>query len=195
MEIAVTYSQSSGALTDKDGAIPLSVDRIAAATGCPQRNVAQHWPNILSALKEQGINSLPCQIAAAATVAVETGAFKPIQERRASASRQPALWATQERYWPSGFYGRGFIQLTWRGNYLDAGEALGIDLVGHPDLALEPVAAARILAYYLKTRGIESAAQAGDWQRVRKLVNGGTNGLKPFLTFVDALSSVGPEAA
>lgn len=151
----------------------LSSDQVAAATGCPQRNVAEHWPNLAAALAEHGIDTLAVEAAAAATVAVETRTFLPLRERRADPKKQPKLWALQERYWPSGYYGRGFVQLTWRGNYRDAGEALGLDLVGMPELALDSVTAARILGLYFKTHGIPAAAEAGDWPRVRRLVNGG----------------------
>lgn len=41
--------------------------------------------------------------------------------------------------------GRGYPQLTGKKNYLKAGTALGVDLVGHPDLALEPSVAAQIM--------------------------------------------------
>ncbi len=43
------------------------------------------------------------------------------------------------------YAGRGYVQLTWKANYRRAGEELGIDLVGAPDLALDPDMAARIL--------------------------------------------------
>lgn len=43
------------------------------------------------------------------------------------------------------FRGRGFVQLTGRANYAEAGKALGIDLIGNPDLALELDVAAKIL--------------------------------------------------
>jgi putative chitinase len=43
------------------------------------------------------------------------------------------------------FRGRGYVQLTGRSNYERAGAKLGIDLVGKPDLALQPKHAARIL--------------------------------------------------
>lgn len=171
----------------------LSPEQIADATGCPLGNVAASWPAILAALGEFGIASMGVQIAAAATVAVETGVFKPIRERRASQQRQPWLYEQQARYWDSGFYGRGFVQLTWRHNYEETGAALGVDLAGNPDLALEPTTAARILARFFREHGVAKAADAGDWTRVRKLVNGGTNGLEDFLGFVKAL--LGPEAA
>jgi putative chitinase len=43
------------------------------------------------------------------------------------------------------YYGRGDIQLTWKPNYQVQGQRLGIDLVGHPDLALDPAIAANIM--------------------------------------------------
>lgn len=41
--------------------------------------------------------------------------------------------------------GQGYVQLTGKGNYLKAGTALGVDLVGHPELALKPDIAARVM--------------------------------------------------
>ncbi|MER8641007.1 glycoside hydrolase family 19 protein [Mesorhizobium sp. M1252] len=43
------------------------------------------------------------------------------------------------------YRGRGYVQLTGRANYLRAGKRLGIDLIGNPDLALDPVVAVQIL--------------------------------------------------
>ena len=41
------------------------------------------------------------------------------------------------------YYGRGFVQLTWEANYRKASAVAGVDLVAHPDRALElPIAAA-----------------------------------------------------
>src|SRR5262249_61753455 len=36
------------------------------------------------------------------------------------------------------YYGRGYVQLTWRENYIKMGEELGLDLAHQPDLALNP---------------------------------------------------------
>lgn len=51
------------------------------------------------------------------------------------------------------YYGRGYVQLTWLTNYQAAAVRFGIDLVGNPDLALDPTIAARILFW-----GIQSGA-------------------------------------
>lgn len=59
-----------------------------------------------------------------ATIKGETGTFQPRKEVRASSSRQPKLLRIQNRYWPLGFYGRGYVQLTHRDNYVNAGVKL-----------------------------------------------------------------------
>ena len=43
------------------------------------------------------------------------------------------------------FYGRGYVQLTWATNYAEMAAVTGADLVGHPELALDPKIAAIIL--------------------------------------------------
>ena len=45
------------------------------------------------------------------------------------------------------YAGRGLVQLTGRRNYANAGRFLGLNLLGNPDLALEPVNASRILIW------------------------------------------------
>jgi putative chitinase len=48
-------------------------------------------------------------------------------------------------YGVGGWYGRGYVQLTWSANYAKAGEKLGIPLVAKPSLALQPDVAAQIM--------------------------------------------------
>lgn len=43
------------------------------------------------------------------------------------------------------YCGRGYVQLTWKVNYQKAGKALGVDLVGNPDLAMTPSVAANVM--------------------------------------------------
>jgi len=46
------------------------------------------------------------------------------------------------------YTGRGYIQLTGSGNYGDAGKYLGIDLLGHPELAQSIEWSAKIATWY-----------------------------------------------
>jgi predicted chitinase len=43
------------------------------------------------------------------------------------------------------YYGRGYVQLTWAVNYAKMAALTGCDLVGHPELALDPKIAALIM--------------------------------------------------
>jgi hypothetical protein len=43
------------------------------------------------------------------------------------------------------YYGRGYVQLTWKANYARMAALIGVDLVYHPELALEPKIAATIM--------------------------------------------------
>ena len=151
---------------------------IARITGCPVDAVTRNWPLVFAALDRLGIADRPVCMAALGTIAIESASTcEPVRE---------AFWLSEEwrranlRYYP--FYGRGLIQITWRENYQAYGDAIGIDLVADPDRALDPAVAAEILARYFATHGggprIPAAARAGDWTEVRRLVQGGTDGLQ-----------------
>ncbi|ASU34429.1 hypothetical protein [Mucilaginibacter xinganensis] len=48
------------------------------------------------------------------------------------------------------YYGRGFCQITWKGNYQTFAKLLNIDLVHNPDLAMQPESAAEIIVIGMK---------------------------------------------
>ncbi len=75
------------------------------------------------------------------------------------------------------YRGRGLIMLTGRTNYRRAGEALGIDLVGRPEQAAEPVLSLRIACWYWQTRDLSPLADADDIRTITQRINGGFNGL------------------
>lgn len=82
-----------------------------------------------------------------ATIKHETAnTFEAIRERRADPNRQPGVAAQQARYFDTGFFGRGFVQLTHEDNYRRLGQRIGVgnQLVQNPDLALRPDIAAQI---------------------------------------------------
>lgn len=77
------------------------------------------------------------------------------------------------------YRGRGLIQLTGRTNYERCGAALGVDLVGEPDLLLEPAHAAMSAAwFYDGEKQCNEDADIGDIERVTRKINGGLNGLE-----------------
>lgn len=83
------------------------------------------------------------------------------------------------------FKGRGWIQLTGRRNYVVAGASLGLQLEAHPELAADPLVAARVAAWYWLTRGCNAPADAGDVEACTRLINGGTNGIEQRTTYYE----------
>jgi predicted chitinase len=164
-----------------------TLDQIVKATHSPLKNVTSNWPLVFAALQEFNIGKPLTEIAAIATIATETGSFLPLYEKKADPKKQPDLYEIQQKYYSSGYYGRGFIQLTWLDNYKIYGDALKVDLVKNPNLALDPAIAARILAYFFKKNKVPDAAALGNWQKVRTLVNGGLTGYDNFKGIVDYL--------
>jgi len=103
--------------------------------------------------------------------------LKPIKEIRAASNT--SLYSTQNNYWHSGYYGRGFVQLTWLNNYRKMSEFLGVDLVNNPDLALNPTYAAQILVYGMYNGSFTGKKLSdyisdtySDFYNARRIVNG-----------------------
>ncbi len=173
---------------------PLAPDKIAQILDVNAQNVTAYWPTIEAALASLGLVSDKVCVAALATIRVECPTFKP---------RTEEYNGTPEEYFKRydnrtdlgntapgdglKFKGRGFLQITGKSNYQHYGIALGVDLLGNPDAALEPNTAAAIFALYFQQRNIAAPADAKDWQHVRKLVNGGLNDWTVFIKYVNAL--------
>jgi putative chitinase len=76
------------------------------------------------------------------------------------------------------YRGRGLKQLTGKDNYARCGQALGVDLIGNPDLLLEPLYAARSAGWFWKANNLSAFADAGDIKGMTKKINGGFIGLE-----------------
>jgi putative chitinase len=81
------------------------------------------------------------------------------------------------------YRGRGLIQVTGKANYRAIGEHLGgaqdPDVLVHDPALLEsPLWAAYASACFWDVNGCSDAADAGDFERVTRIVNGGLTGLE-----------------
>lgn len=109
-----------------------------------------------------------------ATVFHETaGSFQPVEEGYYLGRRAKAFQKTL-RYYPH--FGRGYVQLTWPANYKKAGKAFGVDLMGNPDLALDPDIAFKclggmFLGWYGAKLGTYINANKTDYVNARRCVN------------------------
>jgi putative chitinase len=94
-----------------------------------------------------------------------------------------AYWLSEEwrrnnlRYYP--YYGRGFVQLTWKENYEKQGRRIGIDLAGKPDLAMDLKVAADVMFHGMEHGDFTGkklvdyfGPETSDWVTARKIING-----------------------
>ncbi len=125
--------------------------------------------------KAKGIG-LRTQIAyVLATTEWETAqTFKPVRE---------SYWLSEDwrkqnlRYFP--YYGRGYVQLTWKDNYSKYSQILGVDLANNPDKAM-----ANNIALFILVHGFKTGAFTGrkitdyinnnvtDFVKARRCING-----------------------
>lgn len=183
----------------------LTTQQLAKILECPESNVTAYWPLMDKAFEALCPNYTDdVAIAVLATVRVETGSrvaaqiFSPIKEEGSFNYFVQHYWdnlhvremlGNQSDVDAIRYIGRGFVQISGRSNYAHFGQEIGVNLLDHPDEALEPNTAALILAVFFKERGCVTAANAKDWELVRKHVNGGTNGLDQFKLYISRLQA------
>lgn len=71
---------------------------------------------------------------------------------------------------------RGAIGITGHDMYLLCGQALGLPLVEQPELLEQPEFAALSAAWFWWDRGLNELADAGLFDRITRVINGGHNG-------------------
>ncbi len=155
--------------------------QLMACTGARFDRAQTFAPLIMAAMQEFEVNTPARQAAFLAQVGHESGGLHWLVE----------LWgpsAAQRRYEgrydlgnvaPGDGYkyrGRGLLQTTGRSNYRATGEALGVDLIAEPERLGEPELACRSAAWYWRMHGLNELADAGEFERITKRVNGGLNG-------------------
>lgn len=76
----------------------------------------------------------------------------------------------------SRYRGRGLIQITGRANYMACGEGLGLDLIKQPELLEKPQHACMSAAWFWASRGLNTLADADQFDKITRRINGGQNG-------------------
>ena len=104
--------------------------------------------------------------------------WKPVKEKRGRSGTR--IRAIQDKYWGTGYFGRGIVQLTHLRNYQIFGKLLKIALVANPDLALDPRVSYLVAAIGMR-KGLFTGKKLGDfikpgktpdYKGARKVVNG-----------------------
>lgn len=168
-------------------------DDIASAVQDNAGDLATYWPHIVAGLEHFGINDHLTRVGVAATVATECD-FRWLTELASGWDYEGRadLGNTQSGDGPR-YKGRGFVQLTGRDEYQRAGDLLGLDLIGNPDLAADPHVAGLTLGWYFASHGLRGVCDNQDWYAVRRIVNGGYNGISRFLGCISNLLAIPDE--
>lgn len=165
----------------------LTAQQLQAATGCAPERAARWLPHIKRACQLYDINT-PRRLAAfLAQIGHESGGLRYTRE----------IWGptpTQARYEGRAdlgnrqpgdgrrFLGRGLIQITGRFNYRSLTAALRLVRRDAPDFELNPEQleqpewAALSAAWYWHSRSLSALADAKDFERITRRINGGLNG-------------------
>lgn len=162
---------------------------------CPQTRdyrLVDHIDPLNAACSEFAIVTAVRRAPFLAQVAHESGAFRyvkevwgptPAQERyntRADlGNTKPEAVEIAKRHgaMPGPFWkGRGLIQITGFDNYCAVRNALNLDCVENPQLLETPVNAARSAGWFWKEHGCNELADAGDFEKITRRINGGLNG-------------------
>lgn len=160
----------------------MDASQLAASTGATMTRALTWLAPIADAMTEFAINTPIRRAAFLAQIGHESGGLKYTRE----------LWGptpAQMRYEGradlgntqhgdgSKYRGRGFIQITGRANYTEAGKALRVDLVNHPEILEDPEMCALSAAWWWSAHGCNALADSGDMVGLTKRINGGLNGL------------------
>lgn len=131
-----------------------------------------------AAMEEFGINTPARQAAFLAQIGHESGQLRYVRELASGSAYEGRkdLGNTQPGYGVK-YRGRGLIQITGYTNYLAVMLALDLDCIEHPEVLEDPINACRSAAWWWRAHGLNALADAGEFKRITKIINGGYNGL------------------
>lgn len=89
------------------------------------------------------------------------------------------------------YKGHGLIQITGKNNHDLCGKALNLDLITNPELLEEPLYAALSAGWFWDIyKNLNPIADSGDFIKITKRINGGTNGLADRQMYFDRAKTI-----
>jgi putative chitinase len=158
-----------------------TLKRLAPRTPAHKRD--RFVPFLEEACKRYEIDTELRLAAFLATICYESAHFQATKEGLARVGTKARRF--QDKYWDTGFYGRGLIQLTHEDNYRafqTALDALAIthqtgvqipNFISNPNLVAEPKWAVESACWYWKKHKFNSYADRGEFYEIQDLVNTG----------------------
>lgn len=163
----------------------MDAETLAACTGATMTRASSWTLPITSAMSQYQIDSPARQAAFLAQIGHESGGMNWTTELWGPTDAQklyepPSAKATELGNTQSGdgylFRGRGLIQITGRANYNAVGDALCLNCTANPALLASPEWAALSAAWWWQTHGLNELADAGNFQQITRVINGGLTG-------------------
>jgi len=193
-------SGSKSSSTPQGGGQPVTIDQLRKImTTLPAAKATLYITPLNQAMMEFHITTRLRKAAFLGQVAHESGELKWFHEFASGMeydiSRNPKKAKELGNVNPGDgprYKGRGPIQLTGRNNYIKCGKALGIDLVDHPDIGVEPNVAFRTAGWFWETNGLNPLADEGNYKLITRRINGGYNGLADRIKYYDRALAVFP---
>lgn len=172
----------------------MDAQTLVRCTGARLDRAQRFAEPLTSAMQEFGIDTPLAQAAFLANVGHESGGlhwltelgdvgyFQKYEGRRDLGNTEPGDGFK--------FRGRGVLQTTGRANYKSLSNHLGIDFIANPDQLAMPVEASLSAGYFWQSHALNAPANAGDFLRCVRVINGGTNGLADRQALYDAAKKV-----
>lgn len=160
----------------------ISLEQLAAIMPEGRKRLPAFVAPLNAAMAEFGIDTPQRQAAFIAQLGHESGRFMYVRELASGSAYDTGRLAERLGNTPEAdgdgqrYRGRGLIQITGRANYQQCGLALGLDLLAEPELLEQPDLACRSAAWFWSSRGLNALADAGEFDRITKRINGGQNG-------------------
>lgn len=167
----------------------LTLDQLASATGARIDRAQMYLPHLCAAMGVYAIDTPARAAAFLAQIGHESGGLKYSAELWGPTAAQSGYEGRADlgNCEPGDgfkFRGHGLIQVTGRANHARMRDRLRVRLGARvPDFEAEPSAlslpewAAWSAADFWADKGLNALADAGDFERITRRVNGGTNGL------------------
>ena len=143
----------------------------------PAARVAKFYPHLIRTMEEAEINTPQRIRMFLAQIGHESGQLRYTEEL-ASGDAYEGRKGLGNIHPGDGvkYKGRGLIQLTGYTNYSLCGQALGLDLLQHPELLEQPEYACRSAGWYWTYNNLNALCDAGFFKELTRRINGGLNG-------------------
>lgn len=159
----------------------------ACMPAASEANLDKYLIPLQVTLQKYEINTPKRAAAFLAQLAHESGSLRYVRELASgedydTGRKAESLGNTPEKDGDGEMYkGRGLIQITGRSNYKALSVALNYDFIKNPADLEKPGAAAMSAGWFWNLRGLNKHADANNFERITKMINGGLNGYEDRL--------------